>query len=736
MGVEAHSCSPKKVKAIDVESGRSWARKDPTKNESAHLRTSPLKEKKARSPDKTGSTAEVDEIMSHVKIPGEFLHTPAEEIRSRDWERELRKKTSLELHYVTLAEYHKVKRIPRGLRVSLRPTLFQDKSDYCVKFEGILNKCSMDIIILTIEYLQREITEVDKQIEGIQQQLSSTLASDKFDTLKQKIDKSIDEFKNVLQERKRSKFLRDTEDYHRNTVYRWRDINTQKDRRQFRRDNNFYTTSSSSDNESGSRTTLPFLEQRRGRSSRNRRGGAPDHANDISRVRTRSQSKCALINQGLLSIKRNCTPIEKRALEDLKSNKSITIKPADKGGAVVVMDTSFYISMVRQHLDDVNTYMPVDRDPTREITQEIKQIVDSFKEQNVIDSKLAEYLINKHPVVPVFYALPKIHKHQTLPPGRPIVASTDSLLAPLAKTVEKILTPLLGNIVSFIKDTPDFLDGLNSLGTLPKGCFLVTMDVNSLYTNIEQNRGLEAVNCFLNTYTDFTSIQTNFCLTLLRLILTKNFFLFSDQFFIQRVGTAMGSNMAPPYANIFMAFFEENCVYTHTLFQRHSLYWKRFIDDVFFIWGGDEVSLTQFFQDMNTQIPNLTFTISKSQQSVNFLDTLVTIKDNGLLDIDLYTKPLDRNNLLLFSSCHPIHVKQSLPKSQVQRIQHIVTNPGLKLQRSLEMTNKFSDRGYPSSVLQKALQDTPRRVESSKRVAFVTTYHPYTNFFKKCILEH
>ncbi|CAJ0943741.1 unnamed protein product [Ranitomeya imitator] len=186
----------------------------------------------------------------------------------------------------------------------------------------------------------------------------------------------------------------------------------------------------------------------------------------ISFVSHDIQSKCALINQGLLSIKRNCTPIEKRALEDLKSNKSITIKPADKGGAVVVMDTSFYISMVRQHLDDVNTYMPVDRDPTREITQEIKQIVDSFKEQNVIDSKLAEYLINKHPVVPVFYALPKIHKHQTLPPGRPIVASTDSLLAPLAKTVEKILTPLLGNIVSFIKDTPDFLDGLNSLGTL------------------------------------------------------------------------------------------------------------------------------------------------------------------------------------------------------------------------------------------------------------------------------
>ncbi|CAJ0935591.1 unnamed protein product [Ranitomeya imitator] len=137
----------------------------------------------------------------------------------------------------------------------------------------------MDIILLTTEYLQKEISELDKQIEVIQQQLSSTLAIDKFDSLKQKkkIDKTIDDFKNVLQERKRSKFLRDTEDYHRKTVYKWRDANTQRDRRQYRRD--YFTTSSSSDNDSNPRTTSPFLEQRRGRSNRGRRGRALDHTN-------------------------------------------------------------------------------------------------------------------------------------------------------------------------------------------------------------------------------------------------------------------------------------------------------------------------------------------------------------------------------------------------------------------------------------------------------------------------
>ncbi|CAJ0916643.1 unnamed protein product [Ranitomeya imitator] len=232
--------------------------------------------------------AEADEIISQVKIPGEFLHTPVEEIRSRDWERELRKKTSLELHYVTLAEYHKVKRIPRGLRVSLRPTLFNEKPDFCTKFKGILNKCSMDIMLLTIEYLQKEISEMDKQVEVIQQQLNNTLTNDKFESLKQKIDKTIDEFRSVLQDRKRSKFLRDTEDYHRRSVYRWRDTNVQTNRRQYRRDVSF--TSSSSDNDSIPRAaTPPFLEQRRGRPYKNRRGGAPENVNDSARIRTRSQ---------------------------------------------------------------------------------------------------------------------------------------------------------------------------------------------------------------------------------------------------------------------------------------------------------------------------------------------------------------------------------------------------------------------------------------------------------------
>ena len=40
----------------------------------------------------------------------------------------------------------------------------------------------------------------------------------------------------------------------------------------------------------------------------------------------------------------NLTVAEKSALKDLSNNKAIVIKPADKGGAVVVMNTLDYIN--------------------------------------------------------------------------------------------------------------------------------------------------------------------------------------------------------------------------------------------------------------------------------------------------------------------------------------------------------------------------------------------------------
>ena len=59
-----------------------------------------------------------------------------------------------------------------------------------------------------------------------------------------------------------------------------------------------------------------------------------------------------------------------------------------------------------------------------------------------------------------------------------------------------------------------------------------------------------------------------------------NNFSFNDNHYLQIHGTAMGTKMAPSYANLFLGFFEANAL-KNAAFQPHT--WLRYIDDIFMI---------------------------------------------------------------------------------------------------------------------------------------------------------
>ncbi|CAJ0927185.1 unnamed protein product [Ranitomeya imitator] len=334
-----------------------------------------------------------------------------------------------------------------------------------------------------------------------------------------------------------------------------------------------------------------------------------------------------------------------QALQTLRNDKDIIIKPADKGGAIVVMNKSDYTKEIHRQLHDDTVYRLLPADPTTMIRNFIKETLDPYVEKGVIDGKTREYLTKDFPIIPVFYILPKIHKSLEHPPGHPIVASTESILSPLAIFLEKILTPLIRTLPSFLLDTGDFLRQLRNLDSLPADLLLVSLDVRDLYTSIPHTRGILSVRHLL----------TN---SLLHPDFLQKIFMFEDQFFLQTKGTAMGSNVAPPYANSYMALFEEEIVYPDPLFQAYCPFWRRYIDDVFCLWTGTPQTLDLFFHTLNTAWPGLTFTMTSNTEKVSFLDTLIFRDELGTLKTDLYTKPTDRNSLLHFNSLHPTATKR------------------------------------------------------------------------------
>ncbi|CAJ0936573.1 unnamed protein product [Ranitomeya imitator] len=441
-------------------------------------------------------------------------------------------------------------------------------------------------------------------------------------------------------------------------------------------------------------------------------------------------------DSGKLHFLPNLTNLDLQASQILREDKNIIIKPADKGGAIVVMDRTDYIKEAYRQLGDNTVYIKLSKDPTNDIRDDISSILKTYLDLGVIDSKTRDFLIKANPVTPVLYLLPKVHKSLINPPGRPIIAATDSILSPISIFLEKVLTPLTQKSQSYLLDTGAFLRTLHTIGTVPDDSYLVSFDVKDLYTSIPHDKGIDCVRRLLVT-SELDPNTIDLCLELLKIVLTRNYFLFEDNYYLQAQGTAMGSNMAPPYANTYMATFEEEVVYQNGLFRTHCVTWKRFIDDIFCIWTGSLDSLNEFFETLNQSWSGLSFTITKDTQQVSFLDTLVIKDASGTLSTDLYRKPTDRNSLLYYTSLHPVSTKNAIPRSQFQRVDRIVTDPTKKKVRVDEMYHKFRERGYPPNVLHDALQPRISPKQSSMgRIPFVHTYHPYVHILHHNIRKH
>jgi hypothetical protein len=147
----------------------------------------------------------------------------------------------------------------------------------------------------------------------------------------------------------------------------------------------------------------------------------------------------------------NLTPGERTVLQNLRSNEDIIIKPADKGSSVVVMDKSAYIREVECQLSDDRFFYKLDKDPTKQFSDEIQNKLNNMYDNGDIDEKTLKYLIPDSPKPGRFYLLPKIHKANK--PGRPIVSASGHPTEKISGFVDFHLRQHVEAFPSIIKDT-------------------------------------------------------------------------------------------------------------------------------------------------------------------------------------------------------------------------------------------------------------------------------------------
>ena len=197
--------------------------------------------------------------------------------------------------------------------------------------------------------------------------------------------------------------------------------------------------------------------------------------------------------------------------------------------------------------------------------------------------------------------------------------------------------------------------------------------------------------------------------SLIKLVLENNHFKFGDSFYLQKMGTAMGSSMAPSYASLFTGKLENDFLNARVL---KPTLWLRFLDDIFMIWDHSLNELHSFIDTINNLHPCIKFTHTISQKSVTFLDVKVSKEESLDICTDVFEKETNIHQYLDYTSCHPKKCKDSIPYSQAKRYRRITSDDN-KFHSSLDkLRSYFQARYYPNTMIDSAFEKVSQMSQS------------------------
>ena len=186
---------------------------------------------------------------------------------------------------------------------------------------------------------------------------------------------------------------------------------------------------------------------------------------------------------------------EKKALNNLMTDREIVIRKADKGGAITILNQEDYKEEILTQLNNNKFYKKLDCDPTTIYIQELKTLINNIEQPHAKTRILP--LAPTCPQPGNFYTIPKIHKLSSIvkqffteqgnqlhvndindvitlakdlkifPPGRPIASGIGTLTENISSFIDSILQRLMLFIPSYIKDITEFINKLASIKTIP-----------------------------------------------------------------------------------------------------------------------------------------------------------------------------------------------------------------------------------------------------------------------------
>ncbi|WKY02527.1 hypothetical protein Q1695_016084 [Nippostrongylus brasiliensis] len=434
----------------------------------------------------------------------------------------------------------------------------------------------------------------------------------------------------------------------------------------------------------------------------------PPNRSIDAKFRILATSLLTVVQRGMKkNIIPNLTPGQRRGLKEIKelvSRGALKVGVSDKGGEFVVLPQEMDKTITALHLQNNSVYA---KSTCKEFTAQsdhLKRTWTSIATEARFDPKLVTRLRCTNPVCPVLYVLIKTHK---LPTGdaindpsqfkvRPIISGVGGPTDRVSWLLNLVLKQTLQFLPAHLPNTTAFLEKLRKV-PVDGNCFVESFDVTSLYTNVPKDRAMQAVHEILVEHQgqlNLYGLNIAQVMTLTNECLQCNVFRWSNNYYKQVSGLAMGQRLAPVLAIAFMSKIET------PVLERKPLLYCRYIDDCFIVCATqNEMDLC--FELLNNQAESIKLTREKpTGRWLPYLNVEVGLT-GGKFHTRWYRKPSSKNIIVHFRSAHPSQTKRAVVKNMFRTAAMVSSNSDLKT-KSLQMANRIAiENGYPD-------QDMPR----------------------------
>ena len=178
------------------------------------------------------------------------------------------------------------------------------------------------------------------------------------------------------------------------------------------------------------------------------------------------------------------TPELRSAAKELRNNKDITIRKADKSSTFVILPTTEYNKKMNDILTDESKFKQITRNPTNNLKTKLNKLI---KDHNSSNPDIKFQPLSGDYSLSYAYGNVKIHKPGN--PLRPIISQMPSVTYSTAKRLCQLITPYTPNSFS-LNSTDEFLDILKS--SRPNK-IIGSLDVESLFTNVPVDETIQLI---------------------------------------------------------------------------------------------------------------------------------------------------------------------------------------------------------------------------------------------------